>query len=116
MATQHDIFHSMDRACSQLCVSFQVKINTTKLQMSPSLYLEYILVVLSCCCGGCTRGFPIPGRSITVIWKVHTHIHSAYVYIHNNTNCYFKLMHLHVNAYIECVAMKSCSEVSKLHS
>ena len=62
MATQHDIFYSMDRAYSQLCVSFQVKINTTKLQMSPSLYLECIHVVPQRCCGGCTRGFAIPGE------------------------------------------------------
>ena len=92
MASQRVIFHSMDCTFLQLCVSFQVKINTTKLQMSPSLYLEYIHVIRTSVltCGGCTRGFAIPGRSITVIWKVHTCIHNAYAYVHNNTNCYFK--------------------------
>ena len=84
MATQHDIFQSMNRACLQLCVSFQVKINTTKLQTSPSLYLECIRVVPQRCCGGCTRGFAIPGRSITVIWKVRPYIHIAYAYIHKH--------------------------------
>ena len=84
MATQHDIFYSMDRAYSQLCVSFQVKINTTKLQMSPSLYLECIHVVPQHCCGGCTRGFAILGRSITVILKVCPYIHIAYAYIHKH--------------------------------
>ena len=106
MALSHDIFHSMDCACSQYCVSLQVKINTAKLQMSPSLYLEYIHVVPQRCCGGCTRDYAAPERSMHVIWKVHTYIHSAYRYINilNNTN-YFLL----INALIHICIYRMCS-------
>ena len=85
MATPHDIFHSADYACSQFCVSFQVKISTLKLQMSLLLYLEYIHVVSQCCCGGYTRDYAAPERSIQVTWKVSTYIHSAHAYIHKHT-------------------------------
>ena len=87
MATPHDYIatytypdmyvrtyvYSMDCTCSPLGVHtylLQVEINIRKLQMSPSLYWEYIHVVSQCCCGHYTRDCTAPERSIHVIWKV----------------------------------------------
>ena len=45
----------------------QGKINTARLQMSPSLCWEYINVASQCCCGHYTRDCVAPERSIHVI-------------------------------------------------
>ena len=111
----------MDCTCSQLCVQMyllQGEINIRKLQMSPSLYWEYIHVVSQCCCGHYTRDCAAPERSIHVLWKVRMlqYIHylrisiRTYVCVSVLKLLFCKLTHLNIYRYAYI-----CVYIGQLH-